>query len=284
VTIAISMKVNDGIVLAADSASTMIGYDHTGKGAVVNIYDNADKIFNLRKGFPIGAVTWGAGSIGQASISTLAKDFRKLITKDDNYKIDKDDYKVEDVANKFKEFIFGENYEIVFESLNDNQKPSLGFIVVGYSAGEPLAEEYLIQINKGKCIGPKLLRKKSDVGVSSQGVTEAISRVYGGVSLQLINVLREAGLDDKTLKNIIKLCRQRLPVPMVTPAMPIQDAIDLANFLVETTTQFTRFAPGPATVGGPTEIATITKHEGFKWIKRKHYFNTILNPEGSRNE
>ena len=24
---------------------------------------------------------------------------------------------------------------------------------------------------------------------------------------------------------------------------------------------------------GPTELAAITKHEGFKWVARKHYFN-----------
>jgi hypothetical protein len=28
----------------------------------------------------------------------------------------------------------------------------------------------------------------------------------------------------------------------------------------------------PKTVGGPIEIAAITKHEGFKWIERRHFF------------
>ena len=28
----------------------------------------------------------------------------------------------------------------------------------------------------------------------------------------------------------------------------------------------------------PIEIAAITKHEGFKWIMRKHYFDVRLNP------
>jgi len=36
-TIAISMKVNDGIVLAADSATTILGRDPTGATGVVNI-------------------------------------------------------------------------------------------------------------------------------------------------------------------------------------------------------------------------------------------------------
>jgi len=45
-TIAISMKVNDGIVLAADSASTIMAQTPQGVG-VINIYDKANKVFNL---------------------------------------------------------------------------------------------------------------------------------------------------------------------------------------------------------------------------------------------
>jgi len=63
------------------------------------------------------------------------------------------------------------------------------------------------------------------------------------------------------------------------PAMPIQDAIDLSIFLVESTIRFSKFAPGAPTVGGPIEVATITKHERFKWIQRKHYYKQELNQE-----
>lgn len=69
------------------------------------------------------------------------------------------------------------------------------------------------------------------------------------------------------------------PAQLVTPYMPIQDAIDLADFLVQTTIKYVQYTPGHPTVGGPTDIATITKHEGFKWIKRKHFFNVDLNPK-----
>jgi hypothetical protein len=52
--------------------------------------------------------------------------------------------------------------------------------------------------------------------------------------------------------------------------MPIQDAVDLARFLVETTIGFVRFAVFmPKSVGGAVEIAAITKHEGFRWVQRK---------------
>lgn len=67
-------------------------------------------------------------------------------------------------------------------------------------------------------------------------------------------------------------------INLVEAPMPIQDAIDLSEFLVHTTAMFTRFKRGAATVGGPVESAAITKHEGFRWVRRKHYFDQTLNP------
>jgi hypothetical protein len=75
-TIAIAVQVHDGIVLASDSASTISITDAAGKTEIVNVYNNANKIFNLRKGLPIGGMTYGMGSIGVSSIATLAKDLR----------------------------------------------------------------------------------------------------------------------------------------------------------------------------------------------------------------
>ena len=276
-TIAISMKVNDGVVLAADSATTIMGRDPQGRTGVINIYNTANKIFNLRKGLPIGAITWGTGSIGQASISTLAKDFRKLIINNDEWKIYPKSYTIKEVAEKFKKFIFEEHYKKEFQSWPE--KPFLGFMIVGYSAGEPLAEEWKMDIMNGECKGPYLIRKPDEVGITWNGETEAITRLYLGFGNRLPAVLKEYGLKDEDVQKIMKMCRNKLTVPMVTPPMPIQNAIDLAEFLVETTIYFSKFAPGAPTVGGPIEIAAITKHEGFKWIKRKHYFDVKLNPK-----
>ena len=77
-TIAIALKINDGIVLATDSASTIVGEEiEDGVRPVHHTYFTADKLFNLKKGSRIGAMTWGNGSINNDSISTLVKDFRK---------------------------------------------------------------------------------------------------------------------------------------------------------------------------------------------------------------
>jgi hypothetical protein len=280
-TIAISLKVNDGLVLAADSASTLIGRNPDGTSSVVNVYNNANKIFNLYKGLPVGAITWGSGSIGNASISTLAKDFRRRLSGQDEqhheWKIDPYSYNVMDIANRLKAFMFDELYLPEFKEWTE--KPGLGFIVAGYSAGNGMAEEYQFDIVNGECIGPRLVRPKSESGVTWSGEPEAISRILLGYS----NLLPQLILDSQELsqqsRESIKGILDNLSAPVVVPAMPIQDAIDLAEFLVDLSIKFSRFTPGAQTVGGPIEIAAITKHEGFKWVLRKHYFTRELNPE-----
>ena len=75
-TIAVSVKINDGIVMAAYSATTLM--DSAGK--IVTVFNHANKIVNLCKGLPLGAMTWGAGSVGTASMATLMKDFRLCLS------------------------------------------------------------------------------------------------------------------------------------------------------------------------------------------------------------
>ena len=273
-TIAISVKVNDGVVLASDSAATVLGSGSSGTAGVVNVYENACKIFNLRKGCPIGAVTWGAGSIGVASVSTLAKDFRDSLSHGKEA-IDPGDYKIEGVAKKLKKFMFDQHYEKAFAK--SQQKPLLGFIVAGYSSDGNLGEEWQVVVQDGQCPGPTRVRKKEEIGIAWQGAAVPVQRLVLGFDPRLANVLKEAQVEDAQVGRIMDVCRQRLSMQLALPPMPIQDAILLAEFLVETAIRFSRFAPGAQTVGGPIEVAAITKHEGFRWIRRKHYFDRQLN-------
>lgn len=60
--------------------------------------------------------------------------------------------------------------------------------------------------------------------------------------------------------------------------MPKQEIIDLAEALVSITAAERKATSDEGTVGGPVDVALITKHEGFVWIKRKYYFDGHLNP------
>ena len=60
--------------------------------------------------------------------------------------------------------------------------------------------------------------------------------------------------------------------------MPKQELIELAEALVSITAVERKATSDEGTVGGLIDVAFITKHEGFVWIKRKHYFEKDLNP------
>jgi ATP-dependent protease HslVU (ClpYQ) peptidase subunit len=79
VSIIVSVKIHDGVVMAADSAATFFRPD----GQAGQIYQNANKVLNLVKRLPIGVMTCGAGGVGPASIATLLKDLRARIAGDD---------------------------------------------------------------------------------------------------------------------------------------------------------------------------------------------------------
>lgn len=265
-TITVQIKVNDGIVLASDSATTIT----TGNGNITNVYDNANKLFNLVKTLPIGAGTWGGGSFGRSSISTLAKDYRALVTAT----FDRGGYTIEGVTRGFADFLYTEHWKPAYSGTQS--KPYTGLVVAGYSAGASDAEIW--QIHFGIEDEPVIERKDepNEIALVWNGQTDAISRLVKGCAAELPQILDLSGIDGEKIAEIMQRVNA-LEQPLIIPPMPIQDAIDLSAFLVDLTARYVRFIPGAPVVGGPIEIAAITKHEGFKWIKRKHYFTTELN-------
>ncbi len=280
-TISISLKVQEGLVLAADSASTVVARTPDGQTGVVNVYNNANKIFNLLKGLPIAATTWGVGAIGEASIAMIMKDLRQRFSGEDrrfrSWRLNPAKYAVADVAARLREFVFEERYTPFFADWPD--KPALGFFVGGYSSGATLAEEFQIDISEGLCEDARPLRATNEVGVTWSGAIEPISRLVIGFSPALPIVLTQnLGISPERAGELQAVLHVALSQPLVQAAMPLQDAIDLAEYLADVAIRYHQFAPGAPVVGGPIEIAAISKHEGFKWIRRKYYYSRDLNP------
>lgn len=285
-TIALTVKINDGVVLATDSASTVMGATPEGNPiGVINVYENANKVFNLLKSCPIGAVTWGAGGIGNASISSMVKDFRNLLKEGhdglDGYKLNQEDYTIEDVAIRLRKYIYEENYIGAFTNLAPALRPPLGFIVAGYGRPKTThAEEYAVIIDQGNCGPPNPLRKSKESGIFWAGMGESLNRLVLGFGAALPTVLeKNLGVPVNQIPEAMRVIQGALGVQLAISAMPLKDAIDLAEFLVDVAIKFSKFSPGANVVGGPIEIAAISKHEGFKWVKRKFYFDRNLTPD-----
>ena len=68
------------------------------------------------------------------------------------------------------------------------------------------------------------------------------------------------------------------PIMDVVAALPKDELAAMAESLVNLTKFKRRVSNQTETVGGPIDVAVITKGDGFVWIRRKHYFAPDLNP------
>jgi hypothetical protein len=69
------------------------------------------------------------------------------------------------------------------------------------------------------------------------------------------------------------------PVMEAVQNLPKEDLANLAEALVNLTSIKRRVSTERETVGGPIDVAVISKGDGFIWIKRKHYFRPEMNPQ-----
>lgn len=274
-TIAVVTKVGDGIVLGADSAATLV----TDAG-VENVFFNAEKIFNLRKGFPIGAVTYGLGGMDGRSLTSLAKDLRVEFSKDGKQELRKK-WTMKEVADRVFEFFYTQHYcgqfGVGLAEGVEGRRPEMGMMIAGFSDRHQKSEVWGFNIDtRGNCPGVVPIADEAVSGqVWAQGQPEAVWRVFRGWSPRVSHALVQSGISSEEVTKFL----DSIPMePLIHPAMPIQDAIDLTSFMIDTTCNFVRFIPGAPTVAPPIDLAAITYHEGFRWVRRKHYYSKELNP------
>ena len=67
------------------------------------------------------------------------------------------------------------------------------------------------------------------------------------------------------------------PILDVVASLPVDELAALAESLVNLTSLKRRISHDQETVGGPVDVAVISKGDGLIWIKRKHYFQPELN-------
>ncbi len=284
-TVAVVVKVFDGIVLAADSATTLS--IPTPRGTVHQVYNSANKVFHLHRGLPIAAMTWGLGAIESASIATLTKDLRRRLMGNDpdhlSWSLNPESYTIEEVAQRYVEMFHGELYSASF-SQNGGAPPELGMLIAGYSSGEKQAEAWQVLIaDPSTPPVPECLIGVPGYGFQAFAQPDATERLFQGIDSGLREAIKSSVGEPIWSNNIEPLLAQAGRLPLAAP-MPIADAIEFAKFLVHTTAQYSHFLMGPDTVGGVIDVAAISRHEGFRWINRKHYYPQDLNPWGTSHD
>ncbi len=246
-TIVASVKVRDGLILGTDSMTTIFGPQ-----GVLKTFSNARKLFRIT-GRPVGVMTYGLGNIGPRSIEGLVLDFCR--------KLEDGHGKVQELAQKLYDFI-KDAYEQEFGGVPIDERPELGFLIAGYSDGEPLPEEFEFLLPGDPAPGE--VRPADVFGASWRGQNIPFIRLYKGFDPRISEALRGQGLDDQQIESVTA----GLEASVLYDGMPVQDAINFATFILETTIGYTAFEVGPASCGRPLQVATILADEGFKWIAK----------------
>lgn len=103
----------------------------------------------------------------------------------------------------------------------------------------------------------------------------------------LLKKLKDAS--QNLLKNYIDITTQYeqekhiSPILNIVSILPKDELASMAETLVNLTSFKRRITMDAETVGGPIDVAVISKGDGFIWIKRKHYFKPELNPHFFKN-
>jgi len=112
-------------------------------------------------------------------------------------------------------------------------------------------------------------------------VVSEIGGLNDDTKAYIVNELKRAGskvfsefVEDTTK---FRWDRNTQPIVWAIEALPKDELASMAESLVSLTSFKRRVSIDVETVGGPIDVAVISKGDGFVWVKRKSYFEPLLN-------
>ncbi len=149
----------------------------------------------------------------------------------------------------------------------------------------PFAQQEMVQAFMDG-IDPKISSQIRDTtGKLFHGVVEALLAEVEKHNKKLATSLRrraKPGVDGMlaaVYQNWDKQSQEHWrPIVTNVSSLPKDELGLMAEALVNLTKFRRRVSQDRETVGGPIDVAVITKGDGFVWVKRKHYFKPELNP------
>jgi hypothetical protein len=258
VTIVVAVKVRDGVALVTDSMTTVqrTSADRAGKpqSRWVKGYPNTQKLFQLR-GLPIGVVIWGVNVIGRRSVRGLIGEFNRQSG---------ESAQVGEVAASLCSFIRAA-YDEWYGEVEAAKRLEFGAIVSGYGPDEPFGEVYSFVFPLQE--EPRRIRDQATLGASWAGYQLPVDRIFYSLDPRLRATLIQAGLESNAVDQAIGALRRR-SMQVAFDSMPLQDALDFATYLVDTTIGYAHFDAGAPVCGGPIQAAVIDREGGFQWTAR----------------
>lgn len=263
-SLVVSLRVPDGIVVAADSLSTAHNIMQLTASGLEAKCPRCSEIIRAedlklppipipfsassytQKLFAIGrsAVgTWGQGIVNKKSMQyhfdSSTQDWSKEANEGNLETLAKR------IADYFEQELLGDLPKYKTEAPKDWYP--IGFHLNGYEAIEGKQVGVTYQVIVGK---DSKLKRLDSIGCTVGGDMKVVQKLW------------EIGKENQALQFKYVL-------------LSLQDAIDLSQFLIDTTSKHQRFANEVATVGGAIDIALLTPFRGFQWIKRKELMEVL---------
>lgn len=269
-SLGIAFKGPEGIVLAADSRVTLNAQVQIAAGTPILLpatFDNATKLLKVKGQDYVGAITYGAGAIGQQEPRTahsFIPEFEKSLGNTQRLS-------VQDFAQRLSEFFMAR--------WTDAQMPNpappgqdMIFLIGGYDEDAAYGRVFEIYIPSRPV--PHETLPAGQFGATWGGQHQIVSRLINGFDLMAPQVARDflhipiqvaAGQVDPLDIELRTKLSARIPWQF----LPLQDCVDLSIFLVRATITLQKWTIDIRGVGGAVDVATITRTEGFKYIQQK---------------
>lgn len=251
----------EGVVLASDSRLSLTAQRKGGPPLPVD-FDNATKLLTFSgqdQHRYVGAVTYGAAVIGLRSAHSLMPEFAVELEEEERLE-------VEEYAHRLSAFFLHRWEQVVPE---DYTGPPMTFIVGGYDRNAAYGRVFLIEIPSN----PEPVEQHpgvSEFGMTWGGQLDVASRVIQGYDPSVPGILhKELGMSDSDIERVLNVLKRNLRLSVPYEVLPLQDCIDLATFMIRTTMDAQSLSVARRGVGGPIDVAVITRTEPIKYIQRK---------------
>lgn len=304
-TINIAIAVSEGLVMAADSMTQI----NAPNGLSLKSYPTAEKITELGN-LPMATMCSGVGAISQRSIISLIREFEferlpslgKTSVEPVGEGEKGDRPTVSGVAESLRDFI-QKRYEATrwpnppgppIPGIAVQWPPRLTVVVGGYSPQQFFPEVFEIQFPEA------IINQKHPVpgapegqpSITWWGVGTSLNRLLHGYDMaeltqahQLLTknpqALQTAGIavhgvppdlpePNACLAPLAQLARMQV----VLDFMPLQEAVEFADYLGQVAIGYSRFSAGMQVVGGELDVLAI-QPEGLSWYKRKAFVSSM---------
>jgi len=196
--------------------------------SIIQTFEYSNKVCQIGD-LPVGVMSWGNAAIKDRTIQSLIMEY-EYEHKDT---LKSRDYTVKAIAEELLSFI-GKRYDQAYPELQEKQRPPIGIFVGGYAYHQFYSELYTYTFPDGD--EPGVVRPDKPDGSPSFGTNwfgsgEALTRLIKGFDPQVLDDLAKRGVDRGMIEAWARKSVGELP--LVFDGMPLQDAIDFANYAVQ---------------------------------------------------